>query len=170
MSQQSSIVFLLDMLQRGFRLSVLDNMVETTKLTDPRAILPLDPLVIGFVRSHILHLLLILALVGVIFGGGDGSVATASTAAVGGSSRLGDHRDVSRRKLFEDVRGVAGHEFNVTSDWANATQRHALDRKPDTNLTTPPVWHSTRCMEKWGVPLLQEEPDPNGYLIYVNGR
>lgn len=37
-------------------------------------------------------------------------------------------------------------------------------------LATPPAWDSTLCMAHWGLPKLQTEPDPNGYLIYVNGR
>lgn len=37
-------------------------------------------------------------------------------------------------------------------------------------LATPPAWDSSLCMRHWGVPELSDEPDPKGYLIYVNGR
>lgn len=37
-------------------------------------------------------------------------------------------------------------------------------------VARPPVWDSTLCMMHWGKPELQTEVDPNGYVIYVNGR
>lgn len=135
------------------------------KLTAPRAILPFDPMDISFARSHI-HVLLILALVGAMGGGGDAS----SAAAVRGSSRFWYHRDVSQRKMPQLVSGEVGHEFNVTTDGVNASAGYSLDSTLDANLATPPVWHSKLCMEQWGMPALQEEPDPNGYMLYVNGR
>ncbi|CAM9657186.1 unnamed protein product [Scytosiphon promiscuus] len=35
---------------------------------------------------------------------------------------------------------------------------------------TPPRWDSTTCMASWGVPELQTKADPNGYLLFSEGR
>lgn len=37
-------------------------------------------------------------------------------------------------------------------------------------IATPPAWDSSLCLARWGMPQYQHEIDPNGYLIYVNGR
>lgn len=34
----------------------------------------------------------------------------------------------------------------------------------------PPRWDSSICMESWGVPELQTEVDPGGYLLFSEGR
>ncbi|CAM9633051.1 unnamed protein product [Ectocarpus sp. 12 AP-2014] len=34
----------------------------------------------------------------------------------------------------------------------------------------PPRWNSSTCMESWGVPELQTEVDPGGYLLFSEGR
>ncbi|CBJ48815.1 expressed unknown protein [Ectocarpus siliculosus] len=33
----------------------------------------------------------------------------------------------------------------------------------------PPRWDSSTCMESWGVPELQTEVDPGGYLLFSEG-
>ena len=37
-------------------------------------------------------------------------------------------------------------------------------------MATPPAWDSSLCMAHWERPELQNEPDPDGYVIYVDGR
>lgn len=142
----------------------------TVKLTVPRAILPCAPLDISLARSHIQGLLLLVLVRATIGCGCDASPVTTSAATVKGSSRFRDRRDVSQRKLPHLLSGEVGHEFNVTTDGANAARGHTLDPTLDANRATPPVWRSTLCMEQWGMSIFQEKPDPNGYVIYVNGR
>lgn len=40
----------------------------------------------------------------------------------------------------------------------------------DETFVNAPAWNSTLCMTHWGMPELQRHLDPNGYVIYVNGR
>lgn len=45
-----------------------------------------------------------------------------------------------------------------------------LQTAPDENAVIAPAWDSTACMTHWGRPELVDNPDPNGYVIFVNGR
>ncbi|CAB1096959.1 unnamed protein product [Ectocarpus sp. CCAP 1310/34] len=72
------------------------------------------------------------------------------------------------RQLPEITVGTVGESFDVRENGASAgPQEQALT---EGTLATPPAWDSTLCMAHWGVPELQDEPDPNGYVVYVNGR
>ncbi|CAM9868692.1 unnamed protein product, partial [Ectocarpus sp. 13 AM-2016] len=72
------------------------------------------------------------------------------------------------RYLPEISVGTVGESFDVRENGASAgPQEQALT---EGTLATPPAWDSTLCMAHWGVPELQHEPDPNGYVVYVNGR
>ncbi|CAB1096761.1 unnamed protein product [Ectocarpus sp. CCAP 1310/34] len=43
-----------------------------------------------------------------------------------------------------------------------------VEGRRSTNI--PPRWDSSTCMESWGVPELQTEVDPGGYLLFSEGR
>lgn len=83
------------------------------------------------------------------------------------------HEAEVQRRLMTPTMGVLGISYDLKD-------HEGLDRAEggapkDSVITegtvgTPPVWDSTLCMHHWGVPQLQEEIDPNGYLIYVSGR
>lgn len=77
------------------------------------------------------------------------------------------------RTLVSVTTGVVGSSYDIKGhEGADAAERGW----PKENVTTdgrvalPPAWDSTLCMHYWGVPELQELVDPNGYIIFVNGR
>lgn len=87
------------------------------------------------------------------------------------TSELSERRDdVGHRVLADLLVGKLGFEFDVAEDGVNAADGHVIDALARQNVATPPVWDSTLCMKDWRVPHFQHEPDPNGYIIYVNGR
>eukprot|EP00752_Nemacystus_decipiens_P006206 g5599.t1 len=52
-------------------------------------------------------------------------------------------------------------------EWAGG-QRN-LQARGDANFL-PAEWNSTACMQRWGRPWLQKNPDPAGYIIFVECR
>lgn len=46
----------------------------------------------------------------------------------------------------------------------------AADRADRRSRATPPPWDSGECMASWGLPELQREVDPRGYVVFSEGR
>eukprot|EP00752_Nemacystus_decipiens_P010638 g9475.t1 len=80
----------------------------------------------------------------------------------------GDQGEDGRRRLPEVFLGRLGTSFEV-KDEASTAGAVELSLTEET-MATPPAWDSSLCMAHWGRPELQNEPDPDGYVIYVNGR
>eukprot|EP00904_Undaria_pinnatifida_P008194 jgi/Undpi1/4504/HiC_scaffold_17.g07858.m1 len=77
-------------------------------------------------------------------------------------------RGSGRRRLPEFTPGKLGESYDVKERGSTAADDRELPLEG--NIATPPAWDSTLCMLHWGSPQYQNEPDPNGYVIYVNGR
>lgn len=66
--------------------------------------------------------------------------------------------------LFGDE---VGQEWVDGSTWTNRFHAGTARRR---SRVTPPHWNSGGCMTKWGVPELQKEVDPRGYIVFSEGR
>lgn len=84
-------------------------------------------------------------------------------------------RGSDRRRLTSLQVGAIGHDYNVEEHMGGDAEGGspngtALIEVGVGDVATPPKWDSTLCMQHWGLPELQTEPDPRGYIIFVNGR
>ncbi|CAN0167309.1 unnamed protein product [Pylaiella littoralis] len=78
------------------------------------------------------------------------------------------NREMQGRRLSDITVGTLGRDFDVADKGPGAVSQE--QNLTEGTLATPPVWDSSLCMAHWGLPHLQSKPDPNGYLVYVNGR
>eukprot|EP00752_Nemacystus_decipiens_P010743 g9565.t1 len=89
----------------------------------------------------------------------------------GGDGRLRGRRgqeDDGSRRLAGVFLGRLGESFDVRDEASTAAA--AEPSLTEGTVAAPPAWDSSLCMAHWGRPELQTEPDPDGYVIYVDGR
>ena len=53
---------------------------------------------------------------------------------------------------------------------ANAADLRDRHRAEGQSSAVPEQWNSAACMDSWGVPELQNEVDPRGYIVFSEGR
>ncbi|CAM9701527.1 unnamed protein product [Laminaria digitata] len=79
----------------------------------------------------------------------------------------GQARELGSSKHAEITVGVVGKDYDMQHNLGEEDEERA--ESGETAVITP-VWDSTDCLAHWGRPELIDSPDPDGYIIFVNGR